>query len=306
MDKEKFIEICNKVHNNKYDYSFLEQNDIKTRDIIKIKCEEHGEFKQKAWTHKTGGGCRKCHNESISKKIGNGLDLFIKKSKEVHGDRYDYSEVDYINNNTPVKIKCKEHCIFYQTPRTHIFRKSGCVKCKRVTKDDIVNRSIKLHNNKYKYSNFEYNDENTVNDIIKVECPIHGEFTQIIKSHLSGAGCPYCRESRGEKFIESIFIKNGLIKGVDYIRQYKFKDCKNKLPLPFDFFLPKINVCVEYDGDQHNRIVSFFGGFKEYEKRKINDKIKDDFCLKNNINLTRISGLNYKEIEKTLIKIITI
>lgn len=303
MDKKSFIEICNKVHNNKYEYNIY-QDDIKTRDIINIACKKHGEFRQKAWTHKNGGGCRKCYNESISKKIGNGIDLFIKKSKDVHGDKYNYSKVNYINNNTPVDIICSKHGIFSQTPRSHIFRKSGCVKCNRVTKDEIIDRSNKIHNNRYKYNKFIYNSDNSVDDFMIVECPTHGEFRQMIKSHLSGVGCPYCRESKGEKFIENIFINNGLVRGLDYIRQYKFDDCRNKYPLPFDFFLPKRNILIEYDGEQHSKIVKFFGGFEEFEKRKINDTIKNDYCSSIGIKLIRFSGNNYKEIEKELLLIL--
>lgn len=301
MDKKSFIEICNSVHNNKYEYN-IEQDDVKTRDIINIICKKHGEFKQKAWTHKNGSGCPKCYNESISKKLGNGADLFIKKAKDTHGDKYDYSEVEYLNNNTPVKIICKKHGAFSQTPKTHIFRKSGCIKCNRVTKDEIINRSNNIHNNKYRYSNFTYNDNSTVDDIMKIECPIHGEFTQRIKNHLTGVGCPYCKESKGEKFIESVLIENGLKRGVDYIRQYKFRDCKNKYPLPFDFFLPKISVAIEYDGDQHNKVVTFFGGFEEYEKRKINDNIKSKYCSDNRITLLRFSGTNYSAIKSDIIR----
>lgn len=304
MNKNLFIDICKGVHNNKYDYDNIEQENIKTRDIINITCRKHGDFKQKAWTHKSGGGCKKCYNESISSKIGNGVELFIKKSRAVHGDKYDYSKVKYINNDTPVEIICNKHGVFSQKPRTHIFRKSGCKKCNRITKDEILDRSNKIHNNKYDYKNFVYDDTHTVDNFMKIECPIHGDFLQLIKSHLSGVGCPYCRESKGEKFIENILIKNGLIRGNDYIRQHKFSDCRNKYPLPFDFFLPKIRVAIEYDGDQHNKVVTFFGGFEEYEKRKINDKIKTDYCLENKIKLIRLSGSNYNEIEKLLVSII--
>jgi very-short-patch-repair endonuclease len=302
MDKKSFIEFCNRVHNNKYEYNSINQNDIKTRDSIDIICKKHGKFKQRAWTHKSGSGCPKCYNESISKKLGNGVDLFIKKSKDIHGDKYDYSKVKYINNDTPVDIICKKHGVFSQKPKIHIFRKSGCNKCNRISKDEILNRSNKIHNNKYRYKSFVYDDSHTVNSFMKIECPIHGYFSQLIKSHLRGVGCPYCKESKGEKFIESILIKNGLIRGDDYIRQYKFSDCRNKYPLPFDFFLPKISVVIEYDGDQHSKVVTFFGGFEEYEKRKINDSIKSKYCSDNGITLLRFSGVKYLSIENDIIK----
>jgi len=189
-----------------------------------------------------------------------------------------------------------------QTPRVHIFRKSGCSKCNRVTKDEIIKRSNIVHNNKYKYPNFTYHDNNTVNDIMKIECPKHGEFKQRIKNHLTGVGCPYCKESKGEKFIETVLIENGLIRGIDYIRQHRFKDCKNKGTLPFDFYLVKYKTCIEYDGDQHNRIVNFFGGFEEYEKRKINDSIKIKYCMDNGITLLRFTGTKYLTIKNDIVR----
>lgn len=205
-----------------------------------------------------------------------------------------------MNNNTPVKIVCKNHGVFTQTPRTHIFRKSGCTKCSRASKDEIVNRSNEIHNRKYTYPNFTYDYSNTVSDVMAIECPIHGEFLQRIKTHLTGVGCPYCRESKGEKFIEGILVKNKLIRGVDYFRQYKFEDCKNKKQLPFDFYLPKYKICIEYDGDQHKRVIDFFGGFEQYEIRKSNDEIKNRYCIENGINLLRFSGNDYSSIENDI------
>ena len=79
---------------------------------------------------------------------------------------------------------------------------------------------------------------------------------------------------------------------VDYVRQHKFIGCKFKNKLPFDFYLPKHNICIEYDGRQHFIPVSHFGGEESFEIRKKCDIIKNEFCEKNNIKLFRIS---YKE-----------
>jgi very-short-patch-repair endonuclease len=85
----------------------------------------------------------------------------------------------------------------------------------------------------------------------------------------------------------------------------KFKNCKNKKQLFFDFFLPDFNCCIEYDGIQHFEIVEFFGGEKSFNERLINDNIKNDFCEENNISLLRISYKdNINEIlEKIIIEI---
>ena len=68
-----------------------------------------------------------------------------------------------------------------------------------------------------------------------------------------------------------------------YESQYSFKDCRNTLPLPFDFYLTDYNVCIEYDGRQHYKVNDFFGGEEAFEKLKINDAIKSEYCKNNNI-----------------------
>ena len=118
-------------------------------------------------------------------------ETFIQRAREVHGDRYDYSKVNYINSTTPVKIICLEHGEFEQRPSKHL---SGhnCPKCskhyRRNTKEFIEEASV-LHNNKYDYSKVNFVDTHTKVCII---CPEHGEFWQTPHMHLQGKGCPKC------------------------------------------------------------------------------------------------------------------
>jgi very-short-patch-repair endonuclease len=119
-------------------------------------------------------------------------------------------------------------------------------------------------------------------------CPIHGEFEQIVNNHLQGHGCPVCNESRGEVKILKFLTENN----INFIRQKKFKECKNIKLLSFDFYLPEYNMCIEFDGEQHFRTVNEWGGENSYVNIKKNDDIKNDFCDKNSIELIRI---NYKE-----------
>lgn len=72
---------------------------------------------------------------------------------------------------------------------------------------------------------------------------------------------------------------------INYLPQYKFNNCKNKLKLPFDFYLPDFNICIEFNGIQHYKVVEHFGGVQGFNSRKINDKIKREYCLLNNIPL---------------------
>ena len=129
---------------------------------------------------------------------------FIEKAKKIHGDKYDYSNVEYKNSITKVCIKCPEHGEFWQSPKYHL-RGSGCYQCginklkqkrpyvpkpsKRLKKDDFIERAIEIHGNKYDYSK-----ANCVNATTKVSiiCPEHGEFWQTPMNHLKGHGCPYC------------------------------------------------------------------------------------------------------------------
>jgi hypothetical protein len=110
------------------------------------------------------------------------------------------------------------------------------------------------------------------------------------------SGCPCCRKSKGELIIHKKLTSLELY----FISQYRFIDCKNERSLPFDFYLPIQNVCIEYQGRQHYESVNAWGGVKEYDKIKLNDSIKKEYCKKNNIKFLSISYLDFKNIEKIL------
>jgi len=116
----KFINNANIIHNNKYDYSKVIYEGSKIK--ISIICPEHGEFKQSPNSHLKGNGCPKCSGNYIDQNY------FIQKVQQVHGDRYNYSKINYINGKTKVIIICPEHGEFEQTPNTHL-RGNGCPKC---------------------------------------------------------------------------------------------------------------------------------------------------------------------------------
>ena len=143
---------------------------------------------------------------------------------------------------------------------------------KRKTLNEFIENANNVHNGKYDYCNVKYKDVFTK---VKIICPIHGEFEQIPKSHLKGHGCRCCKTSKGEKII-SEFLKCNNIK---YLPQYKFPDCKNIRPLPFDFYLPDLNICIEYDGEQHFLYYNnFWGGKKNLLETQYRDNIKTKYC----------------------------
>jgi len=284
---KEFIDKCLKIHENRYDYSLVDYKNNKTK--IKIICPIHGIFEQTPNNHiNLKQKCPFCEKNIPT------TEEFINECKKIHENRYDYSLVDYKNNKTKIKIICPIHGVFEQYPYAHLKKKQGCNLCyKKNMFDDIytfIEKSNLIHNNKYDYSLTNYINSKTK---VKIICPKHGVFEQIPNDHINGSGCPKCKESIGEKIIRDILDW----KNVFYQCQKSFDNCKNINKLTFDFYLPKYNICIEYDGEQHYKPIEFFGGSISLKKQKIRDGIKTRFCKENDIKLIRI-GYNENINEK--------
>lgn len=204
--RDKFIEKAIKRHGNKYDYSKVEYVNSTTK--VCIICPEHGEFWQEPAAHVRGQNCPMCANINRGKTRFSQED-FIEKAKEIHGDKYDYSKVEYKNANTKVCIICPEHGEFWQTPLAHMYGREGCPKCagKGLNQEEVIKKFREVHGDKYDYSKVEFTKMQTKVCII---CPKHGEFWQTPAKHLIGQGCPQCgKEERGKKGRETpeIFFK---------------------------------------------------------------------------------------------------
>lgn len=111
-------------------------------------------------------------------------------------------------------------------------------------------------------------------------------------------GCPNCSESRGEKAIR-LYLKNN---NIEFIQECKFDDCKYKKGLPFDFYIPNYNLCIEFDGRQHFESEDFFGGEESFKLTQKRDKIKNKFCEDNGISLLRIPYYELENVEEILDK----
>ena len=184
MKEELFVERAKKIHGDKYDYSKVEYKGVHTK--VCIICPTHGEFWQEPNSHLHGNGCPKCAGlKKFTTKE------FIEKAKEIHGDKYDYSKVEYVNLTTKVCIICPTHGEFWQTPSAHIHQKQGCVYCsgKKMNLESFIEKASVIHKGKYDYSKVNYVNNHTKVCII---CPIHGEFWQTPSGHLRGQGCPKC------------------------------------------------------------------------------------------------------------------
>lgn len=228
---------------------------------------------------------------------------FIDKSNQVHNFKYDYSLVDYINNTIKVTIICPTHGKFEQVASSHL-RGYDCKSCGNIKKniknssthDQFIEKAIKIHGNKYDYSKTKYTDSRIKVIII---CKIHDEFLQKPNTHLNGYGCSKCNSSRGEDKIRNWLTSNN----------FKFEEQKIFSSYHrFDFYLPKFNLCIEYDGMQHFKPTSF-GSDQSMETKLKNlqviqqrDKVKNEYCLNNNISLLRIPYTKLKNIEPILYK----
>ena len=290
MTNDEFKEKANEVHNNFYDYSHSDYKDNQTK--VKIICPTHGEFLQIPNTHLKGGGCYKCalENRRLTQFE------FIRRSNIIHNNFYDYSQSEYKNSITKIKIICPTHGEFFQCANNHL-QGSRCYKCsvenRTFSQQDFIDQANKIHNNFYDYSQCEYIN---YKDKIKIICPLHGVFFQSPSSHLAGHGCSKCCFSKGEKEIEKYLKNNNIL----YETEKMFDECIGQRRLPFDFYLPQYNTCIEYDGRQHFIEINYWGGKERLEYTKINDQIKTDYCLKNNIKLLRIPYTDFDRIEEIL------
>lgn len=156
----------------------------------------------------------------MSKKVSE--EEFLKRSKEVHGDKYDYSKVKYINTREKVCIICPIHGEFWQTPKDHYGKKAGCPKCgiesmkskTSDTKEDFIEKAKKKWGDFYIYDKISYINSKTKVEIV---CPIHGSFWQRPNDHLNNYGCPKCGTEKRAKstttpvkdFIKKLYDKFG-------------------------------------------------------------------------------------------------
>jgi len=287
LDHEEFMYRCLNTHGNSYRYGLYKNWHSK----VDIFCENHGVFQLTPDSHiKNRKICPKCEVEI---KIIDWVD----RCNKFHNFKYDYSKVDFITSNNYVLISCPTHGEFRQQSRMHPFQ--GCPKCAkntRLTTKEFIELSRRVHNSVYDYTDAIYINNHTK---VKLICRKHGGFETIPNLHLNRRqGCPFCKASKGELTICYILDRYE----IKYIRQYKFDSCKNKYKLPFDFYLPSENLCIEFDGVQHFESLEFFGGEIALEKQKYNDLIKDKYCLDNKISLIRIPYYEENNIENIIIK----
>ena len=237
-----------------------------------------------------GTGCLKC-----SGNIKKTTEDFINELKEVNNDIEVLGE--YVSNKTKIKVKCKIDGYEWEVTPNVLLSGHGCPKCSgkvRKNTEYFINELKEINNDIEVLGEY-------INAFTKIKCKCKKdgyEWEATPNSLLRGQGCPKCNESKGEKRIAEYLDS----KNINYIPQYKFDNCKSKYKLPFDFYIPSLNIVIEYDGIQHYEIVEYFGGFNIFIDTKIRDTIKTIYCKENNIKLIRIPYWDFDKIEEILEK----
>lgn len=243
---------------------------------------------------------------------------FINKSIIKHGLLYDYSLVNYTKTENKVDIICPKHGVFSQRAKNHISG-NGCLACAKenfilagkVNRFDssqacdtssFVEKAKKTHGNRYDYRLVNYINSR---EKVTIICKQHGIFEQRPDHHVCGNDCPACMNSLNES--KKLIVIDDFLNtsNVTYVREKTFVDCKCIKLLRFDRYIEELNLCIEYDGEQHFRKSEFFGGEEKLKDTQKRDRIKNKYCKENKINLLRIKDKQdpIEQIEKIISKI---
>lgn len=212
-----------------------------------------------------------------------------------------------INNRSGTYCECKCECgntkiISLRSILRGATKSCGCLeKSSRYTRK----HGLKLEGQKFGHltviKRLRTNNQGRVIWQCKCDC---GNLTEVASSRLTlgrTRSCGCNKRSKHEEWTKDILEKHN----IEFTQEYRFQDCRNQFPLPFDFYLPEHNICIECQGQQHYISVEHFGGDEGFERRKQNDEIKKRYCKNHNIFLLEINyKLNKQEIEKEIMNIL--
>jgi len=250
-----FIRKAKDIHKDTYDYKLSVYTGCE--DQLIILCPIHGEFKQQANNHLQGKGCVKCGQILFYNSRRSNTIEFIEKSKEIHQNRYDYSYVEYTSSYEKIKIICKTHGPYEQTPCGHL-RGSGCQKCgynsismsKSSSKEEFIEKAVSIHGDTYDYSEVVYRSGH---DDVSIICKLHGIFQKRPNNHISGlSGCQKCQSKKQHSKLQ--------IQWLNFVQSYRNIDTiihaenGNEFKIPGTLFKadgydPDTNTIYEFHGD---------------------------------------------------------
>lgn len=292
LSKDEFITRSNAAHDGFYSYDKVVYIGLDTK--ITITCPLHGDFKQTPLAHLYNKqGCPDCWEDRRGKARKISQDEFILRAKEIHGDRYDYSKVVLGKDlKTHVMIICPTHGEFEQTPGRHLAG-DNCSKCagkyNRSTEEYILD-SKTIHGDKFGYDRCVYINNSTP---VTIKCDTHGYVTASPRGHLNGSGCPKCNMTIGESKVEKWLIDNK----IKYNQEHRLPDNRYR----YDFYLPELNILIEYDGVQHFKVIEHWGGQRHLLATQARDVSKTKLAELYNIPLIRIPYTKQSVLEDFLL-----
>lgn len=284
-----------------------------------IKCGTCGEIYETTWElftkskTKTCPSCAEKTRRLRNKKNKNGHYYTLHDLKQICESTGE-SKLLSKEYNPNIKLKLKCSCgNEYEQGFYHIYNKIKnnqsilCDKCIKIKKDKNmrlsekeINLKIKNHYGYQKYIIIDYKHYENKNSKVNFMCVNCKEFYFTSLGNLLNGErlCPNCEReySKGVYKIIDFLEENNII----YKKEKTFKDCKYKKRLPFDFYLPKYNACIEFDGEQHFKPIKYYGGEESFKITQLRDGIKNKYCKNNNIPLLRIKFDEINDIEKIL------
>ena len=293
-------EYVNKLHSVRDDIEVIgkyttSQSKVRVRGVH---CNHEWEAKANNLLNNKSG-CPYCHG--LNKNTQSFIDevLRINQSIEVLGE--------YRSSKSPVLFRCKSCRLEWEATPNSILRGANCPVCShkrggekiRKTHADFIRMVQDINPTVVVLGEYELGKKPVL-----CKCGICGNEWETMPVNITqkGSGCPKCKFSKGERTIsEYLDLHN-----IEYISQKRFSDCKDIYALPFDFYIPSLNLCIEYDGGLHYRSVDYFGGDDYFEKVRRHDEIKTKYCESKPIKLLRISYLDFHNIESILDGALTI
>lgn len=258
-------------------------------------CRENHVFGLRAYHAKDGHWCAECASIRNHRILRGNIDDLINVAMSRGGQCL---SKEYISQATKYLWRCNRGHE-WQSSGAGVISGTWCPECAGVGKKDLSYiKSLALER-----------DGKCLSDIYSSMSSKYAWMCN--KSHIwnatasniqQGQWCPYCKKSKGEEIINSVLCQYGLILNSDHIRQYRFENCKYKRSLIFDFYFPKLNICLEFNGKQHDSAIDYFGGIQAFRKLQKCDQIKIDYCKNNNIRLIIIPYSQIKNIESILVK----
>jgi hypothetical protein len=294
-----------KKHSYDYVYNYFKDNNCELlekeyiNDLQKLKYRcQCGNISEICFlSFKKGSRCKEC-----------GLKKRLEKRRFSYEYIYNFFqdrgcellEKEYINNSTKMKYRCKcgniDYVIFNNFKRIH-----SCHKCNYIKLAEKTKHSYEYVFNYFKEHGCKLLETEYKNDATKMRyiCECDNEGFSTFNGFKSGNRCGKCLDSKGVKKIVQYLSDNNIM----FEREYRFVDCKNKKPLPFDFVIfdnDTIFAIIEFDGLQHIQPIAYYGGEDMFKIRQQNDQIKNNYCLQNNIPLLRIPYIEFDNIEQIL------